>query len=743
VPLGGGKLAFDAARRAFLKLTGGAVAGTVAAKSGLFGLLKGSKSAVVKDLTSIPIEQVGAGYMPPWFKPLVNKVIKEGDDVTKKFATKEREIVHTKKLDDFEEVTVHQNLDEGTIEVSYKTPNSMAEAGVDFKYTAPQKMVTKKGPVKTEPTFEAVESYPESHVIGPDDAEITFEGENVVGMVDNLFSDTSKLKQYATGKKLTKLEQKVAKKKIDRVTEINNDPSAQSDLLPDYDPYASGGRVPLREAGEVMEMDEWYEDPDELEEILKAIKQRIKEGLGKYQTGGRVPFKGGGKGALLEGLAKLFDEFFPGTTKFGKTSKPLAEKTQLRRAIADFQEREKVVIDGKKYKLSDKDRPPTKDELENDYAELWDDENSPLDFGSTIRELDAELANRAEEYKYMYQQYKMGKLEPKAGEVNRGRLKLLRERSDEAGMSGDQKLFSRDEMDELDVLEDHFAQVDKEEAFRFAEEKRIRKEKAGANKESPWFKDPKTLTPEEELRREFPGIDDRLIKNILADKNPQRIAEVKQTMREALKMQQKGMSHEEIINIFKKKPTKHASGGRVPMWLGGGLTKGKRTVSELLKFMSKDSSHGKTPSEMLNMINPKQFNQMLDRPEGIPSIAKEMIEKYTKEMKIDRASMIQDLIGTGRRIKKVDDDLIKYKIKIVEDMVSKGVDRKTAVQMADKIAEMASSAAGKKATPKITDQGLLEMENIQKNLATKDRKLNASGGRVSLSSGGVAGMLGE
>ena len=40
-------------------------------------------------------------------------------------------------------------------------------------------------------------------------------------------------------------------------------------------------------------------------------------------------------------------------------------------------------------------------------------------------------------------------------------------------------------------------------------------------------------------------------------------------MKEALKMQQKGMSHEEIIKIFKKKPTKHATGGRVSLSSGG------------------------------------------------------------------------------------------------------------------------------------------------------------------------------
>ena len=75
----------------------------------------------------------------------------------------------------------------------------------------------------------------------------------------------------------------------------------------------------------------------------------------------------------------------------------------------------------------------------------------------------------------------------------------------------------------------------------------------------------KNITAADELRREFPGIDDNLIKNILADDNPQRIAEVKATLKEALKMQEKGMGTEEIINIFKKKPTKHASGGLAGM----------------------------------------------------------------------------------------------------------------------------------------------------------------------------------
>ena len=68
------------------------------------------------------------------------------------------------------------------------------------------------------------------------------------------------------------------------------------------------------------------------------------------------------------------------------------------------------------------------------------------------------------------------------------------------------------------------------------------------------------------LKLEFPGITDDMINNILADTNPQRIAEVKATMKEALKMLEKGKGSDEIINIFKKTPrTKHASGGLAGM----------------------------------------------------------------------------------------------------------------------------------------------------------------------------------
>ena len=117
---GGGRAGFAGGgmgRRAFLKLMAALGATGVAAKSGLATLFKGgAKKQIAKELTSVPIKNISG--MPAWFKPLVNKVLKEGDDVTGKFATGERQIVHKTKLPDSQtDVLVTQDLNTGDVAV--------------------------------------------------------------------------------------------------------------------------------------------------------------------------------------------------------------------------------------------------------------------------------------------------------------------------------------------------------------------------------------------------------------------------------------------------------------------------------------------------------------------------------------------------------------------------------------------------------------------------------------------------
>ena len=188
--------------------------------------------------------------------------------------------------------------------------------------------------------------------------------------------------------------------------------------------------------------------------------------------------------------------------------------------------------------------------------------------------------------------------------------------------------------------------------------------------------------------------------------------------------------------------SKNAEGGRIGLFLGGGLTAGKGLAREMLKFMSKGSTNAKSPKELLQLYNPKQFNKLLDNPANTGKIspatgetANEMILDMMSKTKNDRSSMVGDLIGSARKIKKVDDSVIAYKKKIIRDMIAGGIDEDTAYAFAEKMAkEMKESAAPQltSSPPKITEQGLLELENIQKNLITKDRKLQATGGLTTM-----------
>ena len=251
---------FSMGRRAFLKLMGAAGAGIGAAKAGLGSLFKGSKP-IVKDLTSVPIEN--AEGMPAWFKPLVNRVIKEGVETTKLPPNKggaylDRQIVHSAKLGEGQGVRVYQNLDDQTIRVEYQSVDNMGgiDDVVSLDYTAPQVIkppIIQSGKlsgygkgVKTKPEFSAEEAFPQGTY--GDYKDITFDGSNTVNEVKDLYSDTSALKQFGTNKALTKKELEIAKQKRQRVNEINNDLHEQNQLLPeppDYDDFASGGRVPM------------------------------------------------------------------------------------------------------------------------------------------------------------------------------------------------------------------------------------------------------------------------------------------------------------------------------------------------------------------------------------------------------------------------------------------------------------------------------------------------------------------
>ena len=100
-------------RRKFLKVAAGLAALPVVGK-----FFKWAKPlAKTKSLTSVPIK-AGVDGMPPWFPKLVNKVIKEGDDVTKKFATQERQVVHKTNLPRSDtDVIVTQDLTTGNVSV--------------------------------------------------------------------------------------------------------------------------------------------------------------------------------------------------------------------------------------------------------------------------------------------------------------------------------------------------------------------------------------------------------------------------------------------------------------------------------------------------------------------------------------------------------------------------------------------------------------------------------------------------
>jgi hypothetical protein len=229
-------------RRTFLKILGGVVSIPILGK-----IFKPIKTAVgVKEVPVILTDKVAG--KPEWFDALVNKVILEGDEVTKKFATGERQIVHSKDLGDGTTVRVTQDMDQGAVRVEYDSADNVFEDTVQMEYKKP---LPDEGDPSPSAEFTTAESGPVGRQVGPDDYDMDIDEVGGTSIKD-LDSDVSKLKEYATGKgpnMKEMLENINRRKKARRITE---DPEAQSDAIVrrqgemlDYDvpddAFASGG----------------------------------------------------------------------------------------------------------------------------------------------------------------------------------------------------------------------------------------------------------------------------------------------------------------------------------------------------------------------------------------------------------------------------------------------------------------------------------------------------------------------
>ena len=202
---------------------------------------------------------------------------------------------------------------------------------------------------------------------------------------------------------------------------------------------------------------------------------------------------------------------------------------------------------------------------------------------------------------------------------------------------------------------------------------------------------------------------------------------------------------DKITALQKKLREDKADGGRIGYFMGSPNPLGTATIREMLKFFSKGSSTGKTGSEMLQLTNPKSLNKLLMDPniyrkfdikKGIA--APELIKSMQSQLTSERKKMLEEILGAAKNIQKADESTIKYKNEMIDEMIAKGVDRNMAEDMAGMLSKMAENVAGKRDTPKLSKEGILQLETILKNMETGGktaRQLNADGGRIGFKDG--------
>jgi len=285
-------------------------------------------------------------------------------------------------------------------------------------------------------------------------------------------------------------------------------------------------------------------------------------GRKKNANGGRVELaKGGIPRALQAALKALKSKYGDDIIKSGD------ELESQSKSFDDFQTRN-----------PDPNRQMTPDELEDFEMEIGPDQLEGYDFDGTIgdaqRILKEDKAYEAE----MYQQYKMGKLDPEAGDKSPARKRFLEQKLADMEASGDSRLMTRDEIEELSTF-DLGTQMDQMKEIEINKIKQgdINKEIKRGVAEILSDTSPAALQKSIEidnLMLKYPGMDRALAEQIATEINPRKKADIIAMVEQTIEMGNKGMSGDDIIQTFKNTPrTKQASGGII------GLTSNPRSAS--------------------------------------------------------------------------------------------------------------------------------------------------------------------
>jgi len=267
--------------------------------------------------------------------------------------------------------------------------------------------------------------------------------------------------------------------KLDELEEIRFTARNETEAADEF--LKKGGLEPKKDLGDKLK--DYDGDPDGLAE------------------GGRIGFKKGGIKALLAMFGK----------KGVKTADQIEQPdfAKLKKEFDAFNKRNRKLTD-------------------EEYEDLVAEYGEGVPYLETVADAERFVQGQKDYQAAMFRDYKAGKLDPKPGEP--GRKNLLEKKMEEMEMSGDRKLMTQDEIDELMMLQ--------------------------TEELAP------QMTERMQLKIKYPGITDDLIKKIMVDDNPQRKAEVLATLDEAYKMVDKGMSSDEILNAVKNTPrTKQADGG--------------------------------------------------------------------------------------------------------------------------------------------------------------------------------------